>query len=161
MSRTLPGLFILAILLLVFASMSAKRLVEVCAPTYFGERLSLFETLREGEQLLRETQATAERIRIKGMVLEALTSGELTLFEAAAWFRSLHEEPQSWHNPDYPRPGHDDGERWCRVVIAWTEKHVRYSYSPGRADVVCRGLERELREHLQCHGTVKLPDVAG
>jgi hypothetical protein len=57
------------------------------------------------------------------------------------------------------RPGYDDGERWCRLVIEWTEKHVRFRYSPNRAEVVCRRLERELREHLQRHGTVKLPEL--
>jgi hypothetical protein len=161
MSRiTKPGFFILAILLLGFASLCAKRLlVEVCNPTFQGERISLFEEMRKGEQLSRETQATAERSRIMKMVVEELMSGKMTLFETAAQFRSLYEEPRAWHHPDYPRPGHDDGEGWCRLVIAWAEKYVRSNYSPGRADVVCRGLERELREHLQRHGTVKLPDV--
>jgi hypothetical protein len=160
MSRSLLGLFILGIPLLGVASLSPEWLIDVCAPTFHGERVSLFEERRRDEQLARERQAVTERLHIKGMVLEELLSGELTLFEAAAEFRSLDEAPRAWHNLDYPRPGHDDGERWCRLVIDWAEVDVRFSYSPTRADVVCRRLERELREHLQRHGTVKLPDVA-
>ncbi len=159
MSRTLPGFFMLAALLLGFAGLSAEWLVELCSPDPFGERISLFEELRKWEQLSREEQATAKRIRIKVMVAKKLMSGEMTLFEAAAWLRSLYEEPQAWLNPACPRPGHDDGERWCRLVIDWGEKHVFSKYSPGRADVLCRRLERELREHLQCHGIVKLSDL--
>jgi hypothetical protein len=159
LSRTHPGLFILAILLLCFGGLTPKRLVELCNPTFLGERISLFEELHKGERLSREAQAENERSRIRGMVLEELIAGETTLFGAASWFRALYEEPQAWHNPDYPRPGHDDGERWCRLVIDWAQKHVRYIHSPDRAEVVCRGLERELREHQQRHGTVKLPDV--
>jgi hypothetical protein len=160
MSRSLLGLFILGILLLGVASLSPEWLIDVCAPALLGERVSLSGELRRGEQLARESQAMTERLHIKGMVIEELLSGKLTLFEAAAKFRSLDETPRARHNLDYPRPGRDDGERWCRLVIDWFKVDVRFSYSPTRADAVCRRLERELREHLQRHGTVKLPDVA-
>jgi hypothetical protein len=159
MSRTLPGLFILAVLLLTFVCLPAEWLVELCSPTdRFGERISLLEELRKGEQLSRELQVEPERNHIKVMIVEKLLSGEMTLIEAATRFRSVYEEPQAWHDFNCARPRHDDGERWCQVVIDWADMHVPVQHSPARADALRRRLEQELCEHLKRHGTVKLPD---
>jgi len=159
LSRTLSGLFLLAVLLLSFASLPAEWMVELCSPTNgVGERISLFKERERGVRLSRELQVEAERTHSKAMIVETLLSGEMTLFEAATQFRSLYEEPQAWQYPNCARPRHDEGERWCQVVIDWAEKNVPARHSPARADALRRRLEQELYEHRKRHGTVKLPD---
>jgi hypothetical protein len=159
MSRLLSGFFLLAALLLTFASLSGEWLFELCSPVdQFGNRISLFESRRKGEQLTRQVQSTAERTRMKDTVVESLLLGEMTLFEAAGWFRSLHEDPLSWHHPFRPRPAREDGETWCREVIAWAETKVRFEQSPSRADSLRLCLEDVLRERIESRGSVELTE---
>lgn len=154
MSRLLRGLFVLFALLLTFASLCVDWLLEIGTVTdRYGNAVSLLESRRKGEQLTREAQAALERIRVKERIAEALLNDEMTLLEAAACFRSLHEDPRTWHHPFRPRPQRDDREGWCREVIAWIETKVRVEQSPSQADAVRQWLEAELQEQLGCYDT--------
>ena len=159
MSRLLSSLSVLTALLLTLTSLPPEWLSDLCSPTdQFGNRISLYEAQRAAEQLSRETEATVARLTVKDRVAEALTSGKMTLFEAAVCFRSLYEDPRSWHHPHRPRPEHEDGESLCREAIDWTETSVRLMQSPDRADTLRQRLEAELQEQLECYGLVTLPE---
>lgn len=159
MSRLLSGVLLCTALLLTVASLSAEWLIDLCAPLDpYGNRMDLFELQRKGEQLSHEVQVTIERVQTKDTIIEQLVSGEMTLIEAAAWFRSLHEDPRTWHNPRNPRPEHDEGERWCYVVMDYAGTKVQCERSESQADALRQRLEAELQELVECHGAVKLPD---
>jgi hypothetical protein len=99
-----------------------------------------------------------QRIEKKGRVIEELFAGELTLLEAAAWFRHLNDNP-----PDHPckyfrrlTPGASDGEKACRQVVA-TARHALYPRPcPRRMEVVAR-LERELEALTVGGAAIELP----
>lgn len=158
-SRLLSSLTVLIALLLTFASLPSESLLDLWYTTdQFGNRISLLEAQRRGEQLSREVQATVARLAIKDRIAEALRSDKMTLIEAAACFRSLYEDPKSWHHPHRPCPSHDDGESWCREVIEWVYRSVRIEQSPDRASTMRQRLEEELQEELEYNGVVTLPD---
>lgn len=159
MSRLFNGFVLFAALLLSTASLSADWLLDFFTPVdHFGNRLNLFELHRKGQQLTRELQTAWERVQTKSALAEQLQNGERSLFEAAAWFRLLHEDPRSWHDPRRPRPEYDEGERWCRVVIEYATDKVRFDQSDSRANALRQRLEAALQEQLDYHGEVKLPE---
>jgi hypothetical protein len=159
MSRMLSGLFIFAALLLTLASLSAEWLFEVCLLTdQHGNRVSVFDLQRKGDQITREVQTSIERLDVKDKAVGALIRGKMTLLEAAALFRSLYEDPKSWHDLRCPRPRREDGENWCRVVIEWTASKLHDEQPSSQTDAVRQRLEAELQRELASHGTVKLPD---
>lgn len=158
MSRLFSGFLLFAAVMAILASMSVERIAEWCAPRdSFGNRISLWAEQRKREQLERALQATRERENSKAIVVEELLNGEMNLFEAAAWFRLLHEAPQSWPDPCHPRPGYDDGERWCRLVINYTGNRLRCEQSASQADALSQRWEAALQEQLEQHGRVNLP----
>ena len=159
MSRMLSGLVVFAVLLLTLASLSAEWLFEFCIITdQQGSRVSVSDLQRKGDRIMRDVQTSLDRLHSKDAVADVLIRGDTTLFEAAAFFRSLHEDAMSWHNPLLQRPRRDDGESWCRIVIAWTESKLRDEKSASQADVVRQRLEAELQRELATHGAVKLPE---
>lgn len=159
MSRLLSSFFVFTGVLVILSSLSVDWLFELYAPTdRFGNRISLIENQRKGEQLSRELAISKERINAKDVAVDALLDGEISLFEAAACFRSLHNDARTWHNALCPRPAFDDGESWCRLVIDWAAVTVHCSYSDSQSLVVRQRLEAELQEEKQRQGAVRLPD---
>jgi hypothetical protein len=159
LTRLLGGFCVGSALLLTFATLSAEWVFEACTVTdSFGQRISLLEAHRRGERLTREVQATLERIGTKERIAEMVASGEMTLIEAAAWFRALHREPQTGNILICPRPGKDDGKAWCRGVIDYVETKTRFEQSASQADVVRQRLLAELQEQLDGRSNIELPD---
>lgn len=159
MSRILGFLLSITALLLTFSSLFADRFLEQWTVTdQYGNRVALIDLQRRGEQMARGCQTTLERARCKDIIAESLCQGKMTVVEAAAAFRSLYEDPQSWHHPHRPRPDHEDGATWCHQVIEWTVMKVSLEQSSSQADAVRQRLERELQEQLADGGSIKLPD---
>jgi len=158
-SRLLSSLVVFTALLLTVSSLSAEWLFEQCTITdQSGNRVTLLDLERKGEQITRDVQTSIEHLQAKEMAADALFRGEITLLDAAVLFRSLYEDPKSWHFPQRSRPGRDDGEGWCRVAIEWTETRIRDEQSSRQADALRQRLEAELQQHLAYYGTVKLPE---
>lgn len=158
-SRMLSGFFVVSALLLTLASLSAEWVFEACTVTdSTGRRISLLDAHRQGEQLTRELQATLERTNTKEKIADMVIGDEMSLIEAAAWFRSLHDKRTSWDYLLRPGSGQNEGEGWCRIAIDYVDNKVRFEQSPSRADALRQRLEAELKEHLDCHGGVELPD---
>lgn len=159
LSRVLSGFFVASAVLLTIASLSAEWVFDACTITdSCGNRISLLDAHRRGERLTRELQATMERIGVKEKIVSMVAEDEMSLIEAAAWFRSLHENGGSQLNALCRMPGQSEGEGWCREVIAYTENKVFYEKSPDRANALRQRLEAELQELLDCRGGVVLPD---
>lgn len=159
MSRLLSGLFVAVAVLLGFTSFSIDWLLELYAPTdRYGNSISFLENQRRGEMLSREMEATYQRLCSKDRIIEALRTGEMTLCEAAAAFRSLHREPQTWHDPCRPRPAHEDGVSWCRLVIEWGTITVGINRSMGESKIFRQRLEAELQDQMDYFGTMTLPE---
>jgi hypothetical protein len=97
------------------------------------------------------------RMRAKEQVVERVLAGEMTLFEAAAWFGTLNTTPD--HYPDLTWcqfPGRGDGEKLCRQVLSWAASTARDAGTASQADMRLCQLEEELARRLAQHGTVDL-----
>lgn len=159
MSRLLSGLFVFAALLLTLTSLSVDWLIELYSPTdRFGNRISIIENQRKSEQLSHEIALSMQRIRAKENATRAVINGQTTLIEAASLFRSLHEDPRTWHDPLHPRPEFDDGESWCRHVILWVDTRLQREAPSSQGAAVRQRLKAELQKELQRHGRVTLPN---
>jgi hypothetical protein len=96
------------------------------------------------------------RIDDKQEVVNALVTGRLGLFEAAARFRDLTPAeggPRRYLRACYP--GANDDERFCREILCWVYG-MRTSRGPDVKRLVAR-LEGELHERLRRDGKVALP----
>lgn len=159
MGRVLSGFFVASALLLTIASLSAEWVFDACTITdSCGNRISLLDAHRRGERLNCELQAIMERIGVKEKIVGMLAEDEMSLIEAAAWFRSLQENRGSQVNLLCHKPGQSEGEGWCREVISYAENKVLHEKSPDRANALRQRLEAELQELLDCRGGVVLPD---
>lgn len=159
MSRLLGGFVVLIALVLVVACCFRDKLIQLYVPTdQFGNRLSLFEIHLKGQLLSRETQLFKERFSAKDKIVAALIARKLTLREAAAQYRSLYEDSQSWNNPFRPQPDYNNGIAWCREVIVCTMTRLRPNQTPYQCELLQQRLEGELAEQLSNDGTVVLPD---
>ena len=150
---------VLVAVVLSFSRLPSEWLCELMQPTdACGERISLAAEHERTAALDRQMKGIAERTGCKEQVMARLVAGELTLFEAAAWFARLAETyPESG---DFHRlhPGSSDGEKWCREVISWAHTKVSWEHSAAEADRLCERLEAELQERLDGYGTVELPE---
>ncbi len=104
-------------------------------------------------------EAAVHRLEAKSAVAQRLIDGELTLLEAAAWFRYITRTTASAGN--FPAPGEEDepeAERFCRQAIRWagTTAHVD---SAERSEAIVRRLEAELDECRRRDGGVQLPEL--
>lgn len=158
-SRMLGSICVLAALLLTSISLPADWLVKVGVRIgQFGDIQSLLDEQSKGQKLASEARFSYERVFAKGRIAEALLNREMSLIDAAACFRALHEDLRSWHHPLRARPEYQDGEAWCREVIEWSENYISNDLSTGQAEVLRRRLETELQAHLIRHGSVTLPE---
>lgn len=107
-----------------------------------------------GEQV----QIVQARMTAKSRVVDRLLAGELTLLEAAAYFRELNDKPSNY--PCAYRlawPGDSDGEKLCRQVIEWATSRCKVTRTPSERDEITRRLENELDRLLCQGGPVELP----
>jgi hypothetical protein len=130
-----------------------------------GEQAAVHEAPTSGPEVLEETRR-AERLEVYKKVVfwatdkhSAITSdliaGRLTLFEAAAGFRAVRQVREKYVQPaSVSFPGMTEDEQLCRQVIVSVE--ARLQGNPAQAAVVAR-LNKELQEHLDRYGTVRLP----
>src|SRR5579872_3704472 len=151
--------------------MSLSLLLAVLA----GARTQCFDSLSASWAALSEARQALERERhkrermesldgavirrmtIKESVIQQLIAGDLTLREAAAWFKYLNERPAGCEDHYRERfPGGSAEESACRQVIAWVRADLNL-VSPSRAVETERRLEAELQEYLACEGKVELP----
>lgn len=160
MSRTIGGVTILAALLLSFRYLPVELLDLVYPQTNrLGERISLAEEARKTQRLEEQSEQVTERLVLKEEVAEQFFAGELTLFEAAARFRALHQRMGPSPNLRIFFGTASEEEGWCRQVIMWMEAKARFEQSPGQAQALVQRLEGELRDHMQAHSSrVVLPE---
>jgi hypothetical protein len=122
-----------------------------------GEPVPQPEKVRlELEQKLR---ALNRRNLGKHRVVRAVLAGQVTLQEAAAYFRALDREgpPVRWDLIRAHWPGSSDDERYCHQVIWWAYWEGAES-NELHAAAVRDNLLAELDEHL-CRGPLRLPDL--
>lgn len=148
-SRMLRGVLVFTALFLTCITLSGDWLFEGGS---LNDRLkdcmTLLEARSKNEQLEGEADSTFKRIEVKSRIAEALRKGEMTLIDAAAYFRALHDDPRSWRYPNRPRPEQTDGEGWCRLVIEWTVRNSSNEQAPSQTEALHERLETELQKLL-------------
>jgi hypothetical protein len=101
-----------------------------------------------------------QRILAKGRIIESVLTGEMDLFEAAAWFGLLNATPAQYPDRFWKTlPGASDGEKLCNQVISWTRGQLNSHLSRCEVEARVHELADQLQQHLACHGSVQLPDV--
>jgi hypothetical protein len=158
-SQMLRSFIILTVLLLTFSSLSANWLFERGSLTdCLNNCMFLLEAQRKADQLGHEMEVSVNRVFVKAKVAEALAKGEMKLIDAAAVFRYLHEERNSWHALDRPLPDSQDAEAWCREAMEWAERYMRLDRSPSESPAFRQRSEPELQELPKRLNTVKSPE---
>jgi hypothetical protein len=105
-----------------------------------------------------QSEVLQQRMATKEKVIERLVEEELTLLQAAAWFRFLNDNP-----PEYPSdfrhryPGNSDAEKACRQVLAWLNPYLRRRLVESQAATTLCRLEGELEVLLAENGNIELP----
>jgi hypothetical protein len=105
-----------------------------------------------------ESDVVARRIVARTEIIRRLIDREMTLFDAASWFRILNETPA--HRPQMSwkkLPGGCDNEKVCRQVLLWARVHLRDTVPSSQAKATLAALESELSEHIARNGKVNLP----
>jgi hypothetical protein len=105
-----------------------------------------------------EAQIAMRRVKEKTEVIRRLRRGELTLFEAAAWFRHINNEPPEYSNTTWQRlPGNCNNEKVCRQVLYWVTGQLVGRAPQSEINALLERLEGELQQHIVEHGSVILP----
>ena len=105
-----------------------------------------------------ESVVAYERIKAKDKVTDRLLANELSLLEAASWFRYLNDNPTKYPS-DFRKfwNGASDGEKSCRQVIAWARTRLLTRMPPSQADLAVAPLDAELRRLLCDNEVIELP----
>jgi hypothetical protein len=153
MNTARRGLVCLSLCLLLYSGCVVARRTPVAERA--EARDELFGPVPEAIRL---------RILAKGLLVEELASGRLTLFEAAALFRELDElHPATVYpttsdlDPPIRLACPTDDERYCVRVITFARNALRMA-QPGRAEVVTRRLAAEVEAERRRSGTIRPPD---
>jgi hypothetical protein len=100
------------------------------------------------------------RTKAKGRVIEQLAAGRITLFEAAAWFRWLNENPPDCLGESTDGwPGSSPDEKVCRQVLAYVRLEKRRVGADSQAEELADVLEMELANAVARKGGLVLPSL--
>jgi hypothetical protein len=133
-----------------------------------GQSWQMTTALQQSQNQERQRMALLEsrdevvkkRVLAKHQIVDQLLAGELTLFEAAAWFGFLNDHPPEFPDPYRQKwPGASDEEKLCRQVLSWTGVALRQTLPPGQAEEKLRHLEQILAARLAHSGNVQLPEL--
>jgi hypothetical protein len=118
-------------------------------------------TISEGERrtakLERYGARLLERTEARRAVINYLVDGQLTLLEAAQYFRTLNDSDPEHATSEFDiYEGQTEAEQFCRRVIAYASGEMKLS-APERANQVVSRLEVELSEYLARYGRVEWP----
>jgi hypothetical protein len=117
--------------------------------------------VRPGDPLVeRRLIVIPQRTKAKTRVIEQLMSGRMGLFEAAAWFRWLNENPPDCQGESIEHwPGASPEEKLCRQMIAWVRNDQRQFGADSAAAAVADRLEMELEKALAGTDGLVLPSL--
>jgi hypothetical protein len=128
-------------------------------PALFNLSESRSHLKRENHNALRldeKNQRALSYFAAKEQVIRDVVAGHLSLCEAAARFRDLHQSSPLCDMSSFRQfvPGDSDEDRYCRQVIRAVE-----SYGPSGSDKVdrVRRLQKEFEEASACGRAICLP----
>jgi hypothetical protein len=164
MSASLRLLTIVILVSVVLAGASCVLPSELLADlgldgADFREAVRIYwEESDRSAQLDRRDVLILSRLNGKNEIVRQLLAGKLTLWQAAARFQRLNEEPTEMKDLSYRQafPGATAGESACRQVLHWVETELAGDQAADRA--VLRRLQAELDERLRRDGTVELTE---
>jgi hypothetical protein len=149
------GVVLVAALALVRPGCRPVPRPQAVVPDHPGNGPALMEEMRRSELLARRGKVVSWELAQREALTADLLAGRRDLFGTAAGFRAVRQVGAAYRKPvALPFPGATEEERLCRQVIVYAEAVLRDE--PGRPAVVAR-LERQLQEHLERDGTVRLP----
>ncbi|HVS36141.1 MAG TPA: hypothetical protein VMS17_11220 [Gemmataceae bacterium] len=147
--RFASGLFVGVALLLV---------AVVAVASFRHKSAARSEPAAASSVVMEGNQAVVRRLEGKSSVTRRLLEGELTLMEAAAWFRYIDRVTGPVDSILVPgEEGESDEERLCRQVIRWAEAQAQ-QVSPQSSQAVVSRLEAQLDDRLRRDGKVELPE---
>jgi hypothetical protein len=119
------------------------------------QRQTESEQARQAE-LARHFEIVNRRIRAKVMIVREVVAGQLSLLEAAAWFRDVNAA-----DPDYACiqclfPGKTEPERLCRQVLSWARGELN-DRPTSQAETIQQALEEEFEKLQKRPGGIHFP----
>jgi hypothetical protein len=113
--------------------------------------------IEESQELTAQLEEALQRCQAKEDFVRAVIARQLTLLEAATWFRDVNASwPKARAFVQRTYAGLPYEHALCRQVIAYAEAELRCQGS-NRKDRELHRLEAELAEQLRQHGKVCLP----
>jgi hypothetical protein len=117
------------------------------------------EEERRAAELERYGARVVERTQARRAVIAQLVAGQLTLLQAAQYFRTLIDVDPAHASSEFDMPkGQSEAERYCRQVIVYTSGELMLAGSEQASQVVDR-LEAELNDYLKRNGRLKWPEA--
>jgi hypothetical protein len=156
-TRLLAGLVGLVVCLLSLDRAPSSLDTPVGLPR--EETTTLRVEHQRSEELSSRREVSLLRIKAKRQVVHQVVAGELTLFEAAAWFRFINDTPPEFSYGWVSGPGASKEEKACRQVIGWVEEELLVMGLPDRSAGLSDRFTKQLEAHLAEHGRVILPEL--
>ena len=104
-------------------------------------------------------EVSVRRLQAKSAVSQKLIDGEISLWEAAAWFRDISRATATTDDAAAPEDaGKPEAERFCRQAIRWAGA-TAHTISAERSEEVVALLQAQLDERLRRDGEVALPEA--
>ena len=144
----------LAPLTLFVAALSAWAIAPPGGVRFGGSRPEEPFLLLSGPS--EQSQIVQRRVQAKNAVTDRLLEGDLTLAEAASWFRYLCDNPPQYATNRSNWPGDSEGEKLCRHVINWVSGYLSHSRPASEIERIVSRLEEQLCA-LLARGDVELP----
>ncbi|NBO92219.1 MAG: hypothetical protein EBV06_07875 [Planctomycetia bacterium] len=150
-TRILTALIAVASILAVVMVVCPQALTGMPARDSAVRMMELVSEPSEQNEIVRR------RIMVKTEIIARLIEGELSLFQAAARFRTINAQPMGIEDISWQRlNGIDDGEKLCRQVLSWVRFQGDTSARHHSRQHLIEQLESELNQHILAHGGVRL-----
>jgi hypothetical protein len=115
---------------------------------------------RRRDHLEQKCRALSRRLKRKHRLAQAVLARQVTLLEAAAYFRALNHQRPDFHWDQFRAvtPGDSDDERHCHEVIHWVHLAIADT-DPCLAEAERANLSSELSDHLR-RGPLRLSEIS-
>jgi hypothetical protein len=147
---------LLLVLACVLVCLAGARRLWPGSPQQAQTQPDIETQRRHASAMDRHLVVLRKRQTARGQIVRRLLAGELTLWQAAAWFDHLNKTPAEHPTVLVVVPGRSAEEKVCRQVLNWVQ--IAAQREPSReTEATLRRLSKELEEAL-ARGPVVLPD---
>jgi hypothetical protein len=101
-------------------------------------------------------EVSIRRSATKAMVIRELIAGQVSVLEAAAWFRELNQAARDSYTEFDEFTAPTDAENLYREILRWTEVELG-DWPPSQAKPIWQRLQEEFEELQNREGCIRFP----